>query len=86
MADYAVTFARSARRELEGLEHQHIARVLGRIEGLAAEPRPSGAKKLQGSQQLWRIRVGDYRIVYAVNDRQRVVDVVRIRHRRDVYR
>lgn len=61
-------------------------RVLARIEGLAAEPRPSAAKKLQGSQHLWRIRVGDWRVVYAVNDRQRVVDIVRIRHRRDVYR
>ena len=86
MADYAVTFARSARRELEDLEPRHIDRVLTRIEGLASEPRPSGAKKLQGAQQLWRIRVGDYRVVYSVNDRQRVVDIVRVRHRRDVYR
>jgi mRNA interferase RelE/StbE len=59
--------------------------VLARIEGLAAQPRPSGAKKLQGAQQLWRIRVGGYRVVYAVDDRQRIVDIVRIRHRRDVY-
>lgn len=56
MADYAVTFARSARRELENLEARHIDRVLARIEGLAAAPRPSGAKKLQGTQQLRRLR------------------------------
>lgn len=77
MADYAVTFARSARRELEDLEPVNVSRVLTRIEGLAAAPRSSGAKKLQGSQQLWRIRVGDFRVVYAIDDRQRVVDIVR---------
>ena len=86
MADYAVTFARSARRELEALEPPHIARILARIEALAREPRPGGARKLQGTQRLWRIRVGDYRVVYDVDDRQRVVDIVRVRHRRDVYR
>ena len=86
MADYAVSFARSARRELEALEPRQVARVLVRIEGLAAQPRPAGAKKLQGAERLWRIRVGEYRVVYDINDRQRVVDIVRVRHGRDVYR
>jgi mRNA interferase RelE/StbE len=86
MADYAVTFARSARRELEALDPPLVARVLARIEALAMEPRPAGAKKLQGAQRLWRLRVGDYRVVYQIDDRQRVVDIVRVRHRRDVYR
>ena len=86
MADYAVTFARSARRELEALEPPYAARILARIEALAVEPRPGGAKKLQGAQRLWRIRVGDYRVVYNIDDRKRAVDVVRVRHRRDVYR
>jgi len=86
MPDYAVTFARSARRELEALEPRLVARVFARIEGLSVEPRPAEAKKLQGTRQLWRIRVGDYRVVYSLDDRQRVVDIVRVRHRRDVYR
>jgi mRNA interferase RelE/StbE len=86
MAEYAVTFARSARKELEALAPALVARVMGRIERLAVEPRPGGARKLQGEQDLWRIRVGDYRVVFSVDDRQRVVDVVRVRHRRDVYR
>ena len=86
MADYAITFARSARRELEALNHALSARILERIESLAQQPRPPGARKLHGEQQLWRIRVGDYRVVYSVDDRQRVVDVVRVRHRREVYR
>jgi len=86
MADYAVTFARSARKELEALEPPLVARVLARIEALAIEPRPTGARRLQGAPRLWRIRVGEYRVVYSVDDRRAVVDVVRVRHRRDVYR
>jgi mRNA interferase RelE/StbE len=86
MPEYAVTFARSARRELEALEPRYVARVLARIEALAAQPRPAGAKQLQGAERLWRMRVGDYRVVYDIDDRRRVVDIVRVRHRRDVYR
>jgi len=86
MAEYAVTFARSARRELEALAPGLGARILARIERLASDPHPPGARKLQGTQQLWRIRVGEYRVVYGLDDRQRVVDIIRVRHRRDVYR
>ena len=86
MADYAITFARSARRELEGLDAPFVRRAIPKIEGLAHDPRPSGSRKLQGEQNLWRLRIGDYRVVYSVDDRQRVVDIVRIRHRREVYR
>ena len=57
-----------------------------RIDGLAQDPRPSASRKLRGEQNLWRIRIGDYRVVYSVDDRQRIVDIVRIRHRREVYR
>jgi mRNA interferase RelE/StbE len=60
MADYAITFARSARRELEALDASIVRRVISRIDGLAQEPRPSGSRKLQGEQNLWRIRIGDY--------------------------
>jgi mRNA interferase RelE/StbE len=86
MADYAVTFARSARKELEALDPPLAARVLARIEALAIDPWPAGARKLRGAQRLWRIRIGDYRIVYSVDGGQHVVDIVRVRHRRDVYR
>jgi mRNA interferase RelE/StbE len=83
---YAVTFARSARKELESLPGGVVERVISRVEDLATEPRPSGCRKLQGAQHHWRIRVGDYRVIYAVDDRARVVDVVAVRHRRDAYR
>ncbi len=85
MPDYAVIIARSARKELEALDSPIIERVIARIEALASEPRPAGSRKLRGSGNLWRVRVGDYRIVYGLDDRRRVVDIVRVRHRRDAY-
>jgi mRNA interferase RelE/StbE len=86
MADYNVTFARSAGKELSGLPDHVAQRVLAAIEKLATDPRPSGVVKLQGFKHLWRIRVGEYRILYSTDDKARVVDVAHIRHRKDVYR
>jgi mRNA interferase RelE/StbE len=83
---YAVVFARSARKELERLDGPLSSRILRRIEGLARTPRPEGCRKLQGASNLWRIRVGDYRILYAVDDAQQIVDVIAVRHRSDAYR
>jgi mRNA interferase RelE/StbE len=85
MPDYAIVFARSARKELEALDPPMIERVIARIEALAHDPRPAGSRKLRGSGNLWRVRVGDYRIVYGLDDRRRMVDIVRVRHRRDAY-
>jgi mRNA interferase RelE/StbE len=56
-----------------------------RLERLASTPRPPGCKKLKGGDDEWRIRVGDYRIVYEIDDTARAVDVTRIAHRREVY-
>jgi mRNA interferase RelE/StbE len=56
-----------------------------KIEGLAANPRPSGCRKLRGYKDLWRIRIGDYRVVYIIDDDRKTVSVTRIAHRRDVY-
>jgi mRNA interferase RelE/StbE len=86
VADYTVVFVRSARRELEALPDELGERILARIRPLAKTPRPSGAKKLKGKWGLWRIRVGDYRVVYEVHDETRSVEISYIRHRREVYR
>jgi mRNA interferase RelE/StbE len=86
MADYKITIARSARKELQALALDMAERVLQRIESLSANPRPSGCKKLSGSTDLWRIRISDYRVVYRVDDTNRIVDVTVVRHRREVYR
>lgn len=86
MANYTLTFARSARKELEKLPGSVAERVLERIEALQENPRPHGAIKLQGDRNLWRIRVGDYRVIYSINDPGKIIDVSIVRHRRDVYR
>jgi mRNA interferase RelE/StbE len=86
MSEYTITVARSARRELESLDAEVARRVLAKIEALARQPRPHGCKKIRGPSNLWRIRAGDYRIIYDINDGNRVVDVVIVRHRGDVYR
>ncbi|MDP2627977.1 MAG: type II toxin-antitoxin system RelE/ParE family toxin [Candidatus Rokubacteria bacterium] len=86
MAEYRVVFARSARRELERLEMSVARRIISRIEALATDPRPPGCVKLQGAADLWRIRIGDYRVVYSVDGNARVVDIRVVRHRSDAYR
>jgi mRNA interferase RelE/StbE len=86
MAEYTITIARSARRELEGLDEEIAHGILTKIEALARQPRPHGRKKIRGPSDLWRIRVGDYRIIYGINDGMHVVDIVIVRHRGDVYR
>ncbi len=85
MAKYAIDIKPSARRELENLSDNLIARLVPKIDALAANPRPSGCRKLRGYKDLWRIRVGDYRIVYLVDDDRKMVSVTRVAHRRDVY-
>ncbi|MFH1573981.1 MAG: type II toxin-antitoxin system RelE/ParE family toxin [Acidobacteriota bacterium] len=85
MADYSIVFALSARRELENLQDSLSSRVLKRIESPASNPRPSRCRELAGAENLWRVRVGDHRVIYAVDDRARMVDIIAIRHRRDAY-
>jgi mRNA interferase RelE/StbE len=86
VAEYKVVFARSARRELEGLEASVARRIIARVETLTTNPRPPGCVKLQGAADLWRIRIGDYRVVYSIDDDASLVDIRVVRHRRDVYR
>ena len=86
MPDYAVVIARSARKELERLPWGGARRILRAIERLGADPRPAGVRKLQGAEDLWRLRVGDYRVIYAIDDARYLVDVLAIRHRKDAYR
>jgi mRNA interferase RelE/StbE len=86
MTEYAIVFARSARKELEALPRSLSARIVMRIEALATNPRPRGCRKLHGSESIWRIRLGDYRVIYAIDDSARLIDINAVRHRRDAYR
>jgi len=85
VAKYAVELKASAQKELERLPAKLIQRIFPRLEALATEPRPAGCKKLKGGDNEWRIRVGDYRVVYVIDDAKALVTVTRIRNRSEVY-
>lgn len=77
---------RSAEKDLKRLSAEMRQRAIPAMMALAKNPRPSGSRKLVGSRDDWRIRLGDYRIVYEIADQVRIVRINRIRHRSDVYR
>jgi len=82
---YSLVLKRSADRELRKVPKEDLRRITDRIRELANNPRPVGSEKLSG-QDRYRVRQGDYRIVYAVDDESRTVEVVKVGHRREVYR
>lgn len=86
MDSYRIEFARLATKDLRTIDRQWLPRIASAIDALADDPRPSGCKKLVGSEHTYRIRVGDYRIVYDIQGAKLVVSVIRVRHLRDVYR
>ena len=87
MAGYRLQVKPSAAKEIEAIgTKRDRQRIVSRIQALRAEPRPAGCEKLAGLSALYRIRQGHYRVIYTVNDAQRVVEVVKVGHRREVYR
>ena len=86
MANYKLALTESAEKELSKLPGSVVTRIAGRIEKLADNPRPSGCKKLNGGVNEWRIRIGDYRVIYTIEDTAKAVDVTRIAHRKEVYK
>lgn len=84
-AGYSIEVTRRAGRDLAALPAPDRKRIARKIDGLAENPRPSGCRKLGGAEALYRIRAGDYRILYEVQDEALVVLVIMIRHRGSVY-
>ena len=85
MASYSVVIRRSAGKDIEALPTADRRRVVTRIQALATDPRPVGCEKLSGEEK-YRLRQGDYRILYEITDRELIVTVVKVGNRRDVYR
>jgi len=77
---------RAAEKEIADLPTQIRERVILAIRGLAGTPRPPGCKKLSGQHRAWRIRIGEYRVVYEVDDAEQRVEIRVVAHRKDVYR
>jgi mRNA interferase RelE/StbE len=85
VASYRVDTTSTVQKELDRLASTVIARIYPRLESLATNPRPPGCKKLKGGEGEWRIRVGEYRVDYTIDDGARLVEVTRIRHRSEAY-
>ena len=85
MAVYSVLLRDSVRKDLESIPRKDLQRLIQRIENLASEPKPVGCEKLSG-QERYRVRQGNYRIIYSVQDCELTIWVVKVAHRREVYR
>jgi len=82
---YELRLVRAARKELDALPDAMLARIARQLDTLQVTPRPPGCKKLRGTTDLWRVRVGDHRIIYHLDDKARVIEVRAIRDRKDAY-
>lgn len=85
MARYELRFKPSVAKDLRGIPSADLRRILARIETLREDPRPAGSEKLS-AQERYRVRQGDYRILYTVLDSEVIVEIVKVGHRREVYR
>lgn len=83
---YEIRWKRSALKELKKLQKKARSRILAAIEKLAREPRPRGSRKLTGSKNTYRIRIGNYRVIYGLFPDRIVIEILRVRHRKDAYR
>ena len=83
---YEVFLERRAERDLKRLAAHEFRRIILRIKALTEDPRPAGCRKLAGSESAWRIRIGDHRVVYELDEKARAIRVMRVRHRREAYR
>ncbi len=84
--NYRIEFVKQAAKQFKALPNQEQQRLKPKIDSLAKEPRPTGVVKLSGEDDLYRIRVGNYRVIYSIQDNQLLILVVKIGHRRDIYR
>jgi len=85
MAAYKVFFKKSVEKDFEGIPKKNLKKIIKRIGGLAEDPRPHSCEKLTG-QERYRLRQGRYRIVYSIQDKELTVWVVKVGHRKDIYR
>lgn len=86
MKDYEIVIVGAVRRQLKQINRDDKKRILDKIQSLAENPRPYGYKELKGNDNLFRIRAGDYRIIYEIQDKILLITVLKVGNRRDVYR
>ena len=86
MASYKILFKRSAEKELRKISSVDLRKILNKIRSLPKTPRPVAAQMLRGDHRYYRIRQGDYRVIYEVDDAAKEICVIKVGHRRDIYR
>jgi mRNA interferase RelE/StbE len=83
---YEVLLETRAERDLKKLSGEVFHRIIPPLKSLAEDPKPKGARKISGSKNDWRLRIGDYRVIYEIDERAKCIRIMRIRHRREAYR
>jgi mRNA interferase RelE/StbE len=86
MAQYRIEVSTTAERQLKKIQREDVVRILRSISLLAGEPHPSGSRKLSGYENIYRIRIGNYRVIYEIDGKRILVVILKIGHRRDIYR
>ncbi len=86
MASYEIQWKHTAEKDLRGIDRQFISRILDVINSLSDDPFPSQHRKLQGSESSYRIRIGDYRVIYQTDIENKIIVIYHVRHRKDIYR
>lgn len=86
MGSYQIEWKRSAVKELRKLPRLMISKVVAAVDDLTSNPRPEGCRKLVGSEDTFRIRVGDYRVLYNIFETRLIIEIIRVGHRKDVYK
>ena len=83
---YDIYIEKAAERDLKKLSAADFERIIPHLKSLAEDARPPGSRKISGTEHDWRIRVGTYRVIYELNEKEKIVSILRVRHRREVYR
>ena len=83
---YEILLERRAEKDLRKLSPEAFQRIIAKIQSLSENPKPQGSRKITGSKNDWRIRIGDYRAIYEIDEKEKCVKIMRVRHRREAYR
>ena len=86
MALFEIKWKISAKKELKKIDKDEIPKILNAIENLSLEPYPINYKKLKATQHLFRIKVGNYRVIYSIENSQLIIEIIRVRHRQEIYK
>ncbi|NWK55202.1 type II toxin-antitoxin system RelE/ParE family toxin [Verrucomicrobiaceae bacterium N1E253] len=86
MESFPIKWRKSTKKDLRRISQVEVSKIVAAVSSLSDDPRPEGCKKMQGSDCAYRIRVGDYRVIYEVYEDQIIIEIIRVRHRREVYR